>query len=328
MRAAVLASIVVLLAAAAAHATYPGRDGRNALYVGAGCNRYSGPGDPCNSLAFSAVLAVSPFGHGVVDVLRCPGPSCVPGFRAPGAYSPDGRRLAVPVVGDPSTATPLHIAILRSDGSEVRRVAVPAVGSIAALRWLPDGRRVAAFTYAPQVGQAGRAFVIGADGAPAREVAWRPRGLRAWSSRGSVAISQSKGIYVLDRPAGARRLILANGRRFTYGPPDWSPDGRRLVLVRQDLRTSLGTIITVAAGGGARRVVVRGVGLTFGEVAWSPGGRRIAFTTGDWDGGHAVYTVRTDGAGLRRIFDIESLTSRIGLEGYMSEELSWQPLRR
>jgi dipeptidyl aminopeptidase/acylaminoacyl peptidase len=327
VRAFVLASIVVLWAAATARATYPGRDGRIALFVTAGCNRYSGPGDPCDSLSYSAILAVSPFGHGAVDLLRCPGPSCVPGLRAPRAYSPDGRRLAVVVAADPSTATPMQVAILRSDGSEVRRVAVPA-SSIATLQWLPDGRRVAAFTYAPRVGREGRAFVLGADGTAAREVAWRPKGVRAWSSRGSVAVSTAKGIYVLDRPAGARRLILANGRRFTYGPPDWSPDGRRLVLIRQDSRTSLPTIITVAAGGGDRRVVVRGVGQTFGDVAWSPSGGRIAFTTGEWDGGNAVFTVRTDGTGLRRLFAIESLTAHNGLEGYMSEELSWQPLRR
>jgi WD40-like Beta Propeller Repeat len=237
------------------------------------------------------------------------------------AYSPDGRRLAVAVRGNPTT--PTQVAILRSDGSEVRRVAFGAPVSIAELQWLPDGRRVAAFAYGRGVGGPGRAFVIDSV---AREVAWRPKGLRVWSSTGGVAVVHTKGIYVRGR--ATRRLILANGRRFTYGAPDWSPDGRRLVLIRQDLLTSLPTIITVAPGGGDRRVVVRGVGQAFGRVAWSPSGKRIAFTTGEWDGATAVFTVLPDGTGLQRIFGIEALSMTDGLERSISDELSWQPARR
>jgi WD40 repeat protein len=324
MRSVVLALVLALAAVVPAGATYPGRDGRIAVVAGGGCSGHYG--EPCNALAFTSILAVSPLGHGAADVIRCPGPKCVvPGFGPPAAYSPDGGRLAVAVA--PSTTTPVQVAILRSDGSELRRVPVPGLASIAGLAWLPDGRRVAVFAYSGRVDQTGRVLVIGADGAGAREMAWRPKGQRAWSSVGSVAISHFRGIYVWDRATRVRRLLLANGRRFTYGPPDWSPDGRRLVVVRRDLRTSLQTIVTAAAGG-HRRVVVRGVGQTFGRVAWSPSGRRIAFTTGEWDGDSAVFTVRTDGAGLRRIFRLASLTSGLGIDGHMWEGLSWQPLRR
>jgi Tol biopolymer transport system component len=329
MRSSVLAAAVVLGLAAAgpSQAAYPGRDGRIAIFAGAGCGSHAEPDATCHSLAFTTVLAVSPLGYGVVELLRCPGPNCVPGFGPAAAYSPDGRRVAVPVAGDPLTATPGQIAILRSDGSEVRRLAVPAVGPIAALRWLPDGRRVAAFAYAERPGRGGRALLMAADGTAAREMAWRPEGVRVWSSRGSVAISHSRGIYVWDRATGVRRLILANGPGFTYDPPDWSPDGRRLVLVRHDLRTHLQTIITVAADGTDRRIVVRAVstGQTFDGVAWSPSGGRIAFTSGAGEGTDALSTVRTDGTRLRRTFHVEALTSPLQVDAFFGRQLSWQP---
>jgi hypothetical protein len=46
---------------------------------------------------------------------------------------------------------------------------------------------------------------------------------------------------------GHRRLVLAAGERYSFGRPDWSPDGRRLAVMRTDLRTRRATIVTVPA---------------------------------------------------------------------------------
>jgi dipeptidyl aminopeptidase/acylaminoacyl peptidase len=321
MRSLVLALALALAAVAPAGATYPGRDGRIAFFASAGCGRYSLPADPCNALAFRAVLAVAPRGRDAVPLARCPGPTCATVLPGGPRYSPDGRLIAV--IG--SLTSPAQLAILRSDGSEAQRIDVPAT-SLAGVDWLPDGRLVA-YAFPERGGSASRTFLIGADGV-AHEVVWRPKGGRAWSSRGDVAIGHDRGIYVWDRRSGVRHLILPNGRRFRYGLGDWSPDGRRLVVVRQDLLTQLWTIVTVAADGGERRVVVRAVspGCPFSGVAWSPSGARIAYLSGCYDVG-AIYSVRTDGAVRRTIFEIESLGGAGSLETYMGREISWQPLR-
>ena len=73
MRSLVLAVTAVLAAAATAHATYPGRDGRIAFFVATGCPRYDEPSATCAARRFSALRTISPAGRGIVDVVRCPG---------------------------------------------------------------------------------------------------------------------------------------------------------------------------------------------------------------------------------------------------------------
>jgi TolB protein len=323
MRSVVLAAVAALglVAAAPASATYPGRDGRIAFLAWAGCGRNSSPGDPCSALAFSALLAISPFDRDTVQLARCPGPTCAGVLAGAPRYSPDGRLSAV--IG--SSTAPARVAVLHADGSEAQRIDVPAT-ALTGVDWLPDGRLVA-YAAPERDGARGKVFVIGADGV-AREVSWRPVGARAWSARGSVAISHARGIYIRKRASDVARLVLANNPRFTYALPDWSPDGRRLVVVRSDTVTMLQAIVTGSADGADRRVVVRSTspGCSFGEVVWSPSGKRIAYSTRCYEPG-AIYMVRTDGAHRRRLFDSASLTSGGVLEANIAPQISWQPLR-
>jgi Tol biopolymer transport system component len=321
MRSVVLALALVLAVAGPAGATYPGRDGRIAFFASASCPRYTEPGDPCNALAFRALLAISPFDRDTVQLARCPGPTCGGVTAGAPRYSPDGRLSAV--IGSPTA--PAQVAILHADGSVAQRIDVPAT-ALFGVDWLPDGRLVA-YAGPERDGARGRMFVIGPDGV-AHEVSWRPNGARAWSARGSVAISHARGIYVRKRASDVARLVLPNGTRFTYDLPDWSPTGRRLVVVRTDAITMLQTIVTVAADGGDRRVVVRGTGLgcAFGDVVWSPSGKRIAYTTGCYESS-AIYMVTTDGAHLRELVDSVALTSGGQLEASIAPSISWQPSR-
>jgi WD40-like Beta Propeller Repeat len=295
MRSVVLAGTVILAAAGTAHATYPGRDGRIAFFVATGCPRYDEPSAACAALRFSALRTISPTGRGIVDVVRCPGATCIPGFGPGLGYSPDGRRLAVGVGPDPASGAPPQVAILRADGSVVRRVPLPVPANDGDRRWLPG---------------------------------W-PTTVSARSPIGDVATARPHGISVVERRTGARRLILKNSGHYLYEAPDWSPNGRRLAVIRRDLQTSLDAIVTVAARGGHRHVVVRRIGeiAALRRVVWSPSGTRIAFTTGGDENEGGLYTVRTDGARLRRIFDVASLVGDLGeFTASMGSDLAWQPL--
>lgn len=315
-RVLVAAIAFALAGAGSASATFPGREGRIGFFAAVGCGRYSGEGDPCAELSYSAIVTVTSGGRAARMLARCPGPQCLAGIGPGALWSPDGALLAVEVDGvAPDTS---QLAILTADGALVRRLAV--VGS--PLSWLPGGRRLAIL-------RGSRVLTVAATGGAPQPVTG-PRGPRVWSAWGEVAIEHARGIMVWRSTTGRRRLVLPAGERFTYGLPDWSPDGRRLAVMRTDARTRLATIVTVPVGGGRARVVVRGPtpGCRLGDPVWSPAGTRVAFASSCLDETNEetpiLYSVRLDGSRLRRLFDPRALPPP-ELEHYVAPALSWQP---
>jgi TolB protein len=81
--------------------------------------------------------------------------------------------------------------------------------------------------------------------------------------------------------------------------PDWSPDGRRVVVVSEDRETHRGVLVVMRITDGRRHLIVSDTAV-FENPAWSPNGEWIAFEMAvedDW----GLYLVRPDGSGLRRI---------------------------
>jgi hypothetical protein len=92
------------------------------------------------------------------------------------------------------------------------------------------------------------------------------------------------------RPDGRGRRLVARGG----DSPKYSPGGRRIAFLR-DHR------LWVAQADGDDAVPVTPKGWGVGGHEWSPGGTRIAFGRGFKSGGNALYTVKRDGSGLRRL---------------------------
>jgi WD40-like Beta Propeller Repeat len=311
-----IAPVVALALASSASATFPGANGRIAFFGHVGCTRYSGPGDPCAAESYRAILTIAPGGGRARPLVRCPGPQCTAPIGETPVWSPDGSLMAVGLIGDDSSP---GVAIVTADGALVRRLAVPG----SPIAWLPDGRRLAVL-------DGNRVLVVAVTGGPVRAVSG-PQGPRTWSINGDVAIANARGIMVWRAATGRRRLVRAAGERFTFGRPDWSPDGRRLAVTRTGVRTGLATIVSVPAGGGRSRVIVRAPSSgCLGDPVWSPTGTSIAFTSVCLDEASedapSVYGVRADGSRLRRWFDPIALTSPYGsLDRYVSRALAWQP---
>jgi TolB protein len=95
--------------------------------------------------------------------------------------------------------------------------------------------------------------------------------------------------------SGFRRVTPDDEGNYHF--PDWSPDGKRLVLRVASPSTKGLSILDIESG--------RLTPLTPGEgldnlPKWSPKGDVIAFT-GNRDGDWEIYTIRPDGTGLRRL---------------------------
>ena len=159
--------------------------------------------------------------------------------------------------------------------------------------------------------------VLAAAGRP-QYAAYRPDGhMIAFARPGA-------GIFVMRSDGLAERRLLSG----PYGEPDWSPDGRRLVVTRrrgprglviwdrgqlhplttgstaawspkgtliaftrENLRIGPSSVYVMSSQGGCVRRLTRG-----DHPEWSPDGRRIIF-----ERGRVLRSIRPDGTGLRTV---------------------------
>lgn len=124
-----------------------------------------------------------------------------------------------------------------------------------------------------------------------------PPAMAAYPGRnGAVAyVADVDGVSTLLVRSGSRVRAVLDGD--TISSPAWSPQGRRIALVRTGPD---GQDVWVAGhdGQGARPLTASGGDAT--DPTWSPGGNEIAFAKGPAGARH-VYAVRADGSGLRQI---------------------------
>jgi TolB protein len=201
---------------------------------------------------------------------------------------------------------PLYI--IRADGTHLH--ALPHTSGAGDPSWSPTGRRIA-FVDATSRGAA--IFTIRPDGTHRRRIT--PRGGQPsgpdWSPDGrSIAFQTApNGIATVDVRDGRRRIVAGLGR-----DPSWAPNGRHIAFAGSHHYAdgTVGEIYTVRPDGSHRRRVTfsrphslchEGFECTrFDEdPVWSPGGRRIAFAERTDSSPAAIFTVRPDGSGARRV---------------------------
>lgn len=141
-------------------------------------------------------------------------------------------------------------------------------------------------------------------GMVAAEPAWSPDGSRiafVMGPRGQLTAYAGDGdIYVMD----------ANGthiRRLTQGfdasGPVWSPDRSQIAFIEGQ-----GQALAVMRADGSHQYVIAHRRGYYESPAWSPDGRLIAYDSGpDWST-HAIFTIRPNGRGERRLTPLSATT--------------------
>jgi WD40-like Beta Propeller Repeat len=267
-----IALAAVLLAAAPAGATFPGRNG-DLLVTEVTSSKYQNQR--------TSVLRIDPRSGRIRQLPVCAIldglqhgqlPTCI--LAGPPAAAPDGRRVAVVSV-DPldelgnARAWNLRVISLE-DGSQAHTPLsgpAPLLPTLApVVRWSADAAGVLLLRPLHEVTDwwapppPGRAVLVGLDGGERAELA------PAVSSPdlapdGRLAFVRDGDVYVQAPGQSPRRLTRRGGDQ-----PAWSPGGRFIAFSRGR------HVFVVRATGGRARRLARGH-----EPVWSPDGRRIAF---------------------------------------------------
>jgi Tol biopolymer transport system component len=183
--------------------------------------------------------------------------------------------------------------------------------------------RIAYRQYLNQAQTRGAIFTIKRDGTGVRQLTHPRRGIVTdepdWSPNGRWIVYQvekAEGFSRLwkIRPNGSNRTYLSTGcgRICGDGYASWSPSGKRLAFQRESCGTGSHNLIAVyvtrADGTHARRVSHKDATcatrhpLEDHAPQWAPNGKRLTFERLNHNRGkHAIFTIRLDGTGVKRL---------------------------
>jgi TolB protein len=215
------------------------------------------------------------------------------------SVAPDGRTAVFQsaVAHENAPGVP-HVYVIPLDGSKPERRITDGDSPELDPSWSPDGERIA---FARQVGGSFDLFSCRTDGSDTVRLtdtpgvdemspAWSPDGSEIAFSRYENGIERGSGDLWIARANGARARRLL-GDEHDYAGAAWSPDGRRIALLKDSL------VAVMSAHGGVVRPLTPAGQVKETRPSWSPDGRRLAYTR---DPGK-ILTMNPDGSDVRRV---------------------------
>ena len=278
----------VLTAAPAAHAAFPGQNGRIAFAREHHDNYDIYTMDPGGGKERRLTFEL--------------------GFDADPAWSPDGTKIAFSSNRDSGDTGDIYadtgdIYVMNTDGTNVQPITSdPAHDGNPA--WSPDGRKLVFQTARETEADL---YTVNADGTDEGPIGGGVPGARpAWSPDGRQIAYECEGTYAaictMSPDGSGSRSLTSDQSGYEYSP-NWSPDGRQIAY--SSFPGFLDIWVMNADGTNDRNVTNWSSSLS---PAWSPDGSRITFTADVCIGNDAycgadseVYVIGADGSGKRFI---------------------------
>jgi dipeptidyl aminopeptidase/acylaminoacyl peptidase len=116
-------------------------------------------------------------------------------------------------------------------------------------------------------------------------------------------LTPNSDLYVMNADGSDQRRLTRNSGG---GIPRWSPDGRRIAFLRQELPKGGSAppapayVYVMNADGSGPRRLARMAKFDYSLPSWSTNGRKIVFVS-ERDGNPEVYVVNVDGSGKRNL---------------------------
>lgn len=109
------------------------------------------------------------------------------------------------------------------------------------------------------------------------------------------------GVYTIRSSDGGDVTRVTSGADDDC-PGDYSPNGKQIVFLRLSFSSGTATLnVAQTDGSNLRQITPDGMDLAFNCGSWSPQGNEILFAARTVGGRNALFTVHTDGSGLREI---------------------------
>jgi TolB protein len=287
-----IAIVVALGLTGPAGAAFPGKNGRIA---------YENHG----------IFTIRPNGEGKRNLTR----NLIGGSRDRSAhypaYSADGEQIAF-VLEEDGPAPSASLYVMNEDGTQ--KTEIPTRPGPSQPCFSPDGRRI---VYAADDG----IFVTDLAGNGKRLTA-RGSAPVFSPSGGQIAFVRGTDIWTMNANGGdlanlTRRYPQRGPHGRFFDAPDFSPDGRRILLISDfEAASSYGVYAMRADGRKLESLTSPGDRAEENAAAYSPDGRRVVFER--FRRRQALHVMDADGDRTRRI---------AGLGGFSTGASDWQPIQ-